>query len=48
MKSINSETNNKSPDNDGPTAEFYKHFPNELTPALLNVYGSCEKLGKKH
>ena len=32
MKSINSETN-ESPDNDGLTAEFYKHFFNELAPA---------------
>ena len=32
IKSINSETNNKPPVNDGPTAEFYKHFSNELAP----------------
>ena len=32
IKSINSETNNKPPGNDGPTAEFYKHFSNELAP----------------
>ena len=32
IKSINSETSNKPPVNDGPTAEFYKHFSNELAP----------------
>ena len=30
IKSINSKTNNKSPGNDGLTAEFHEHFPNEL------------------
>ena len=30
IKSINSETNNKPPGNDGLTAEFYRHFSNEL------------------
>ena len=30
IKSINSETNNKSPGNDGLTAEFYRHFSIEL------------------
>ena len=45
IKSINSETNNKSPGNDGLTAEFYKHFSNELTPVLLDVYDSWGKLG---
>ena len=44
-KSINSETNNKSPGNDGLTAEFYKHFSNELAPVLLDVYDSWGKLG---
>ena len=39
-KYINSETNNKSPGNDDLTAEFYKHFSNELAPALLDVYDS--------
>ena len=37
MKSINSETNNKSPGNDGLTGEFYKHFSNEIAP-VLDVY----------
>ena len=45
IKSINSETNNKSPGNDGLTAEFYKHFSNELAPVLLDVYDSWGKLG---
>ena len=30
IKSINSQINNKSPGNNGLTAEFYKHFSNEL------------------
>ena len=38
IKSINSETNNKPPGNDGLTAEFYRHFSNELAPVLLGVY----------
>ena len=29
IKSINSETNNKPPGNDGLTAEFYRHFSNK-------------------
>ena len=45
MKSINSETNNKSPGNDGPTAEFYKQFSKKLAPVLLDVYDSWGKLG---
>ena len=45
IKSINSETNDKSPGNDSLTAEFYKHFSNELTPVLLDVYDSWGKLG---
>ena len=44
IKSINSETNNKSPGNDGLTAEFYRHFSNELAPVLLGVYDSWGKL----
>ena len=38
IKSINSETNNKSPGNNDFTAEFYKDFSNEIAPALLDVY----------
>ena len=44
IKSINSETNNRSPGNDGLAAEFYKHFSKELTPVFLDVCGSCGKL----
>ena len=45
MKSINFETNNKSPGNDGLTTEFYKHFSNELAPVLSDVYDSWGILG---
>ena len=45
IKAINSQKNNKSPGNDGPTAEFYKHFSNELAPILLEVYDSWKQLG---
>ena len=40
IKSINSETNNKSPGNDNLAAELYRHFSNELAPVLLDVYDS--------
>ena len=40
IKSIHSETNNKSAGHDGLIAEFYKHFSNELAPVLLDVYNS--------
>ena len=47
IKSINSETNNKSPlGNNGLAAEFYKHFSNEISPVLLDVLtDSWGKLG---
>ena len=45
IKSLNSETNNKSQGNDGLTAEFYKHFSNEPVPVLLDVYDYWRKLG---
>ena len=44
IKSINSETNNKTPGNDGLTIEFYRHFSNELAPVLLGGYGPLSKL----
>ena len=40
---------NKSPGNDGITAEFYKKFHSELTPILTEVYNNIfikEKLTK--
>ena len=43
IKSINSETNNKSPGNDGLTVESYTHFSTELALVLLDV---CDSLGK--
>ena len=43
IKSINSETD-EPPGNDGLTAEFYRHFSNELAPVLLGVYDSWGKL----
>ena len=45
IKCVRYETNNKSPCNNGLTAEFYKHFPNELAPVFLDVYDSRGKLG---
>ena len=44
IKSINFETNDKPPGNDGLTAEFYRHFSNELAPVLLRVCDSWRKL----
>ena len=45
MKSINSQRNNKFLGNDDLTAEFYKHFSNELAPVLLVVYDFWGKFG---
>ena len=45
IKSINSQTSNTSPSNDGLKAVFHKHFSNELAPVLLDVYDSWGKLG---
>ena len=44
-KFINYQGNNKSPGNDDLTAEFYQHFPNELSLILLEVYDYWEKPG---
>ena len=44
-KSINSETKNKPPGNDGLTIDFYKHISNELASVLLDVYDSWGKYG---
>ena len=44
-KSINSQTNNKFPDNDSLSAEFYEHFTNQVAPNFLDVYDSCRELG---
>ena len=44
IKSINSETNNKPPGNNGRTAKFYRHFSNEVAPVLLGVSDSWGKL----
>ena len=43
-EAINSQKNNKSPGNDGLSAEFYKHFANEPAPILLDVYRSWKEL----
>ena len=40
IKSTNSETNNKSPGNNGFAAGFYKKFRNALATVLLDVYDS--------
>ena len=46
IEAINSQKkNNKSPGNDGLSAEFYKRFSSELTPILIDVYGSWKELG---
>ena len=45
IKSVNFETDNKSPRNNGLTEEFYKDFLNELAAVLLDVYGSWGKGG---
>ena len=45
VKAINAYKNNKSPGNDGTTAEFYKHFANELALILVEVYDYWKQLG---
>ena len=44
-EAIKSQKQNKSPGSDGLSAEFYKHFANELAPFLLDVFKSWKKLG---
>ena len=48
IKSLNSETNNKSPGNDDLTAEFYKYFPNKLANVLSDLYDSWGKFWHCH
>ena len=45
IKSINCQTSDKSPGNDGLKAAFYKHLLNELAPVLLDAHDSWGKLG---
>ena len=45
IKAINAQKNSKSPGNDGLTAEFYKHFTNELALILVEVYDYWKQLG---
>ena len=47
IKSINSQTSNTFPGNDGLKAVFYKRFSDELVPVLLDVYNSWGKRGTK-
>ena len=44
IKSLNFETNNQPPWNNGLTAEFYKDSSNELVLAFLDVHDSWGKL----
>ena len=44
IEAINSQKNNKSPGNDGLTAEFYEHFSSDIVPMLLDVYNSWTEL----
>ena len=45
IKSINSQTNIKSPCSFGLTAKFYKYFYNKLATFLLDIYDFWGKLG---
>ena len=45
IDAINSQKNNKSPGNDGLTAEFFKYFSNYIASMLLDVYNSWNELG---
>ena len=44
IEAINSQKNNKSPGNDGLTAEFCKHCSNKLPPILLELNESWKQL----
>ena len=44
IKSLNSETNNKSPGNDGLTTDFYKQFSNKPVPFILMFMTPGESL----
>ena len=42
MKYVNSQTKNNCPGNDGLTAEFYKHFSNELhSNQIISYFFRC-------
>ena len=45
LKSIDSQKYDKSPGNDGFTAEFYKHFSGKLPPLFFFVFNSWGRLG---
>ena len=44
INSLNSETNNKSPGNDGLTTDFYKQFSNKPVPFILMFMTPGESL----
>ena len=44
INAINSQRKNKPPGSDGLTAEFHKHFSNDISPILLDLYNSWNEL----